>query len=76
MAKSASALRRMRRMNIHPIYGTKLRKGNKGSKLDHLQVIVVQDNTEDYLDDKHNVRTSINRCILKRVKTIYHWKQM
>ena len=68
-------MRRIKRGNVHPVYGTKFRKGNKGDKLDKLQEIVVRDNVETMVNKKNGETIHyINRCKPKRVVTRLHWK--
>lgn len=74
--------RRLKRQNVHPVYGTKFRKGNKGDKLRTLQLILTKD-CREVISEKKNKKTRVvtvrygprNRCIFAVRKTIQHWKR-
>ena len=74
-------MRRIRRGNVHPVYGTKFRKGNKGDKLKHLQSIQLTDTrtvlrkTTTKKGKVNVVYGSINCIKVYITKTILHWKK-
>ena len=67
--------RRIRRGNVHPIYGNKFRKGNNGDKLSSLQVIVIEEHRPILRsNEKHIYFGESDKTKLYRTRTIQHWK--